>query len=503
MTERNPTQSNEAREPVRLPDIEVRRRRIATVLGLVASALFLWLALRRLSLEELTGALATARPWPWIPLAVATYLTGHCVRGLRCQTLVRDEAHLPLPTATNIVVLGYAVNNLLPARLGELARAALLGDRAGIPFAQGLTLTLLERILDGWAIVLLFAVALSRVPSPGEWLLYGIGFAGIVFGSASLLTGVLLFAPHRSALVCASWAGRLRKAWYEPVWRTVVYVGNGVAPLKRPANALRLALLSLIVWCIEALMFALLLPVFGLPIKLEWALLAMTVTNLAILIPSSPGYLGSFHFFCAQALIGVGVAATTATFYASCVHVVFYVPITVWGAGLLWRYGMELGSVALLSRTAARTPQVFDVEGVRTQLIGSVPLRSRPAEPGRLLTAITEALSPLNPPPNPDTLAQVARFVHGQVIALSWKMRAAMLVGFTGFRILVRARYGRSFCDLPLATRRRVVAYWAYGPHFLARQLFRLLRSTTLLAHYEIEPAAHAGRPGVLVGALE
>ena len=71
------------------------------------------------------------------------------VRGLRCKLLVSREANLSTVTATNVVVLGYAVNNITPARMGELARAAMLAQRSGLPFVQGLSVTLIERIMDG------------------------------------------------------------------------------------------------------------------------------------------------------------------------------------------------------------------------------------------------------------------------------------------------------------------------------------------------------------------
>ena len=125
-----------------------RRAHWATLIGLAIGIGFVWLAFRKLELTEILAALRSAAPWPWIPLAMLFYLAGQVVRGLRCRWLVSNDADLPLSTATNVVVLGYAVNNILPARMGEVARAALLGERTGMPFVQSLTVTLLERILD-------------------------------------------------------------------------------------------------------------------------------------------------------------------------------------------------------------------------------------------------------------------------------------------------------------------------------------------------------------------
>lgn len=78
-----------------------------------------------------------------------------------------------------------------------------------------------------------------------------------------------------------------------------------------------------------------------------------------------------------------------------------------------------------------------------------------------------------------------AQFVRDQIDALPPRLRALMHIALTGFRVAVRLRYLRAYCDLPLATRRRVANWWAYGPSPLTRQMFRGLRSTALLAYYE------------------
>ncbi|MCA9646216.1 MAG: flippase-like domain-containing protein, partial [Myxococcales bacterium] len=94
------------------------RRVVFVLAGLLSSAAFMLLAVRRLAFDDVTRALTHAELWPWLPLGVLSYLAGHAVRGIRCRRLASGEARLTRTTATNVVVLGYAVNNILPARLG-------------------------------------------------------------------------------------------------------------------------------------------------------------------------------------------------------------------------------------------------------------------------------------------------------------------------------------------------------------------------------------------------
>ena len=462
---------------------------VFALIGLGASAAFLWLALLELDLAGTAHALASAQLWPWIPAATLAYLGGHFVRGLRCQKLVSNDTDLHLATATNIVVLGYGVNNVLPARLGEVARAVLLSERVGMPLPQSLTVTLLERVLDGWTILLLFLSGTALAPQVDGRILPAVYLALLVLGIASLAIAWMLVFPYGTAALASRLGGLVRPGWQEPIWRFFVYVSNGLSYLRRPTNALRLGALSLAVWVLEAFMFLLVFPAFGLPMRFEWALLAMTMTNIGILVPSPRGHVGIFHAICAQALIFFGVSGATSAAYAIAVHAVFYVPITLWGLGVFLRYGVEVGWMTARATEARRRDATTTIGGLHVQVIGTSRPRSRDTTPSSLTVAITEALLPDQESdpigPRKDVTPRVATFVQGQVDALPTQLKLLLLVGMLGFRFLVRVRYVRSFCSLPLSTRRDVVNAWAYGPYALTRQLFRVQRSTALLCYYE------------------
>ena len=91
-------------------------------------------------------------------------------------------------------------------------------------------------------------------------------------------------------------------------------------------------------------------PAFGYELNYLNAIFVMSLTNLGILIPSSPGYIGPFHFFCMQGLLVLGVDKAGALSYASLVHLAFYIPNTVWGILILLWYGIGMDSVRNLLR---------------------------------------------------------------------------------------------------------------------------------------------------------
>ncbi|HEY5938423.1 MAG TPA: lysylphosphatidylglycerol synthase transmembrane domain-containing protein [Kofleriaceae bacterium] len=299
------------------------RRVVVFAGGLLVSAGFAYLALRGIDFAAVGAVFATAEPLPWIPVALALYVCGYFARGLRCQLLVRRSARLGLVTVTNIVVIGYASNNVLPVRLGELVRAGLLARRAKIPMSQSLGITFIERVFDGLVLLLMLVIASATITVPG-WLNHVVVLAAIAFGIAAVVMLAGVFAPQlviRTAARFGATFGRL-----------ATNVTNAGAVLRDPRQALVLVAYSALVWCFDAALYVLILGVFDIPIVIQFGIIAMCVTGFGVLLPTSPGFIGAFHYFASQALIIHGIDPATAIAYATLVHLSFYVSITLWGA---------------------------------------------------------------------------------------------------------------------------------------------------------------------------
>lgn len=427
------------------------------------------------------------RPLPWMLLSVGCYLVGHLVRGERCRRLLQGEATLSLATASNIVVVGYAANNVFPARLGELVRAGMLVERTGIPFAHAFTVTFVERLLDGIAILVLLIVASIGMPLAG-WLGDLEAVASLVLGIAFLGLLGLLLVPGLFLVIGSRAAMRLRHVWHGRVVRLITSVSSGVAPLKRPRTAVVVAALSIVIWLFESGMFFFVLVAFDLPPDPRMAIVVMCVTNLGILIPSTPGFVGPFHFFCARALMSFGVAEPIALSYAFLVHLAFFVPVTIWGAGAMLWYGVQVGATAAAARAARSSTETAVLGGVRVHAIADLVVEHHDETTSPLFIALAEAHVPIPAArigEERETVARVAAFMQAQIAALPTRLRWLFGVGLLVFRFWVRVRYFRSVCGLPLEKRRAAVGSWAYGRIPTLRQFFRPLRSTALLAYYD------------------
>jgi hypothetical protein len=365
-------------------------------------------------------------------------------------------------------------------------------------FAEAFTVTVLERVLDGLVMLLLFTIAAGM--ASGDFfessLASGIvsGLAITLFALFTLIIAVATLTPHNFTRAVAGTLGRIRRSWHDPAYVLCLHVTNGVAYLRRPLGAIRVFLLSVATWLVEALMFLSVLVALDLPARFGLSLLAMTVTNLGIAIPSTPGYFGSWHFFCGETLRLSGVDESVAFSYAVLTHLTFYIPITLWGLAVVLAYGLGL---RFLPRLVSPTGSGDEYRLSHLVALPAPGDHKDISHAARFYTALVEALMPtdglqLADKEREETHAHVLDFVYSQLSCLPNRVFVLYFIGISGFRILTILRYFRPFEALSVDTRRRWIALWADGPVGLTRKLFRPLRSFVLLSFYEYPPVHRA-----------
>ena len=464
-----------------------KHRFTVAAIGVLASALFMYFAVRRLDFASLAEVWRSAHLLPWLPLAVASYLAGHVVRGQRCRLLVRREANIGLPTASNIVVVGYASNNVFPARLGEFVRAGMLAERTGMPIAQSLAITFIERVLDGLAILFLLVVTTLAGDAPG-WTQDLVRVALLVFGGATLVMFAGAHSPGLIVSAASRLGNKLGARWHDRLVSLASAITNAGACLRDPKDALKLAAYSLVVWTFEAGLFVAILPIFGLAISFKSGAMAMSVTNLGLLVPSSPGFIGPFHYFCSKTIAANGAPEAVALAYATVVHLAFYIPVTVWGAiAMLW-YGVQVGATAAIAREAKRTGRTAEARGVKFLEMGALAPAPKEEPASAFTIGLIEALVVgEGQKADPNAVKYAATFVDGQLGALRPQLKLMFDMGMTFFRFVTRLRFLRGYCDVPIEARRAWTKRWAENRVTLFRQLFKPVRATGLLAYYDHE----------------
>ena len=188
--------------------------------------------------------------------------------------------------------------------------------------------------------------------APGYLLLVGL----VAFGGFSVGAAVLALAAWRSHLLVQladSVAQRLPTRIARIVRSLARSFTGGLGIVRGLPMLVRLAALSLIAWLFELTMFWVVMQALPMPESWSLALLGGAAANFATLVPSSPGYVGTFHAALSQVLVdSMDVTRNIATAYAIVVHATMYFPIIFVGVVILWRANIGIGQVAHLKPPA-------------------------------------------------------------------------------------------------------------------------------------------------------
>jgi uncharacterized protein (TIRG00374 family) len=325
------------------------KRSAKTVLGIVVSVLLLWWAMRDVSLAEVSREMKGADPLLF-GLAVAATTFQFVIRAARWRVLLLPiapaVAFRPRFAATNI---GFAVNNLLPARVGEFARAYSLSRLTGVPVSSVFATLVVERVLDGLVLVgfLFAAMASPAFPSFTEVGGVDVRTAAAAIAGVMGLVGVALFfmvvAPERSTSAFEAVAARLLPAsLLTPVLAALRSFLKGLAVLR--SGRLFLASLAWAIgqWGFLVFSFLLAFRAFGITeVGVVGAVFLQSLIALAVAVPSSPGFFGPYEAATKLGLSLWGVSADKAVSMAIGFHLGGFVPVTLMGVYYLWRMGLS------------------------------------------------------------------------------------------------------------------------------------------------------------------
>ena len=309
--------------------------KVRLFLGIAISLASLALALRGVQFSEVADSLGRTNYVLLLP-AVATIPFTLWARTLRWKLLFFPITHVHLSKLFSVLNIGYLISGVFPFRLGDVARAFLIGELESVSRARALSTIVVERLLDTLTIVLFLVLLLPLLDVP-EWIVrpgigVGVGFLGL---------GVFLFAlsyqQERAVSVFERLSRPLPRTWQKRSAAGFASLVGGFEILRERSVALPILTWSIFIWGSTALLNYLVMLAFDLQLPFTAAVLLLCVTTLGMVVPSSPGYVGVFHYLSVLSLSFFGVDQALALSYALVLHALVYIILVLAGVACLWR----------------------------------------------------------------------------------------------------------------------------------------------------------------------
>lgn len=336
------------------------------VVGLAVTVLLLWWALRDVAFGEVWARIREGDMLLLLAaVAVATF--GFVIRALRWRIILAPvRPDTAFRSRFGAVSIGFMANNILPARVGEFARAYALSRYEPVSASAAFGSLVVERFLDG-VVLLLFLVVPVLTPGFPSGGVLSEGFGALALRAAVLAVVVVLLAlvlmaafPGTFLRLSRAAARFLPAAVARPLVDSLEAFLDSVAILRSP-RLLSLAFLwTLAFWTWHGLSFWLGMLAFGIDTGFVSAIFTEAVVGFGVAIPSAPGFVGTFHAAADFALSDVyGVAAPDSLAFAFGYHFGGWVPITAIGLAYAWRLGLSLGDVGAAEE---RVEEVIETE---------------------------------------------------------------------------------------------------------------------------------------------
>lgn len=301
------------------------------VTGIALAAVFLWMILRQISLEEIKHAFRGAS-FMWVAAALAVFAAGYSCRIERWHIMLQaDSPCLQWRNCAGPFLASFAANNVLPFRAGDVLRSFAFNQKLGTTSGVMVATLLVERLLDLLTVLIFLGVALAFFGVESSRFAR-VGSAVLILGGMMIL--IILLFPHLFRPVSVAFGravARIAPTFGHKLLSEIDKSFMLLQHLAQGSTMIRLAFWSLIVWLAEGCVFwfsALALPAINAPLA-GW--LALPVSTLATLIPSTPGYVGTFDFFTVRAMTELGNSTGAATAYALLIHAVLWLPPTLVG----------------------------------------------------------------------------------------------------------------------------------------------------------------------------
>jgi glycosyltransferase 2 family protein len=290
----------------RLPQSRVVRVFLGLVVVAALVGLFWW---RRNSLTTFGSALSSVQ-WDWVVVAILLNLLSVIARALAWTFVIHSAMEPPrprVPLVFSAFSVGLFANALLPGRVGELARVAVLtrkmpGRKGAWPALVGTVFA--HRVFDIVPVLLLILYVVATASIPGSaraTLLFVIGFG------VGLFVFAFVSARRQHHEMAIEGLG--------PVRRLLAMGRSGLGVMRSPAGAAGAIFFQIIGWTCQILAVYTAMRAFDIHSPLPAAGVVLLLMNVVTIFPFWPGNVGLVQVAIATALVGYGVAYSTGVAY--------------------------------------------------------------------------------------------------------------------------------------------------------------------------------------------
>ena len=312
------------------------KRKLTIYLGLIISVIFIILILRVVDFHGFITALAKFN-LDYIPYLLALYFLGMILRTVRWRMLLDQSKAVSFGNVFDSLVIGFMVNNILPAKIGEFLRAEYISRREHLSRSFSLGTVFAERMFDILLMVIflfvsvIFSKSLLKIIHDNVWLL------SIIILLIALVVTILLYKKFQKRIIKI-----FPKKYQKSLEGILERAAKSLNFLRRKRIVFQILILSIAVWLLVLIGYFVIFRGMGVRLPIYGYFFIVSAGAIGMVIPSTSANIGVYDAVVMGAIILFTVNRDTALAIAVIAHVFDIIPSVVLGLIILAKNHLSL-----------------------------------------------------------------------------------------------------------------------------------------------------------------
>jgi uncharacterized protein (TIRG00374 family) len=317
----------------------MKKHKLLTIAGFIISILLLYFSLRDIRFKEIIDILRKADLRTIFLPTVFIFISA----GLSAFKWSRISGNNTKIKDTFIsLIIGLFVNNVLPARIGEIVKGYVLSKKTGISLTFALSTVLIDRFFDlaGLLLIVFAFFPKQSLPPKVSQSLFVLVTLLIVF-----IIAMIIMSREKFISIIANMLDKIKKPLLLRLAHRFIEIGENIRRINSPLNIVCYIAISFMQWLgmSIALYFAVL--TIGVSVKFTYIPFICALLNMGLTIPSSPGYVGIYQFLLVYILSIFNVPKHEGFAVSILFHASWYIPYNILGFIFLLKEHLKIKDI--------------------------------------------------------------------------------------------------------------------------------------------------------------
>jgi uncharacterized protein (TIRG00374 family) len=331
---------------------------LSLAIGIILLVALIWWT----GLDEIGAVIGSASPL-WLAASAAVIPPAYFLRAIRWKLLLNPvKKTVQVNNTFWSTALGSMVNTIIPIRLGEFARAYVLGEKEGTGFAPGLSSIVVERTLDMIGLLSIGIITMLLVSTQAELPSLVVNIFTLVAIFIAVVLAIIIIGIKKEDFIIRILMRVTSRIPF--IKKYTVKISDFASSLIKGLQGLsqnpKMFIVNMsitwILWIIYTSATYFTFIAFNYPISFVAAILGGALMSLSHILPATPGYVGSYETFWALIFFALGVLENPLLVATAVIsHLVGLMPVIILGSiSIVW-LGVSFEEIFSLKKYAGDT----------------------------------------------------------------------------------------------------------------------------------------------------